>query len=113
MIVFSGSKERQLEIALVPENLGLFICRERLGSGVERRENRTSFACVWCTEVTQGERENLPIKKIKVAGDVYDLYEGNHKAVIFRKMKVDEQKERHAGFWMGRLCIIKCLFSSS
>lgn len=31
--------------------------------------------------------------KIKVASNACDLYEENHKAVIFRKMKVDEQKE--------------------
>lgn len=102
MIIFSGPKERLLEIALVPENLELFVCRECQGSGAERRENRTRFTCVRGTEVTQGERENLPIKKIKVAGDVCDLYEGNHKAVIFRKMKVDEQKERHAVLLDGK-----------
>ena len=31
--------------------------------------------------------------KIQLASDVCDLCEENHKAVIFRKMKVDEQRE--------------------
>lgn len=60
------------------------------GFSYREKRKRRCFTCAQGTEVTVGGGAYL---KIKEASDVCDLYEANHKAVIFRKMKADEQKE--------------------
>ena len=56
----------------------------------------------------EGSEKAAACLKIQLASEVCDLYEEeNHKAVIFRKMKVDEQKSDTSCFRMGRLCSIK------
>lgn len=55
----------------------------------------------------EGSGKAAACLKIQLASEVCDLYEENHKAVIFRKMKVDGQKSDTSCFRMGRLCSIK------
>lgn len=50
----------------------------------------------------EGSEKSTCLFKIKVTSDVCDLYEENHKAAIFRKMKVDEQREWHTMFLDGK-----------
>lgn len=54
----------------------------------------------------RGSEKAAACLKIQLASEVCDLYEENHKAVIFGKMKVDEQKSDASRFRMGR-CTIK------
>lgn len=91
--MFSGPKKRLLEIALVLENLGLYIYRECQGSATASREHGT---CVTCAQGIAVVLAYLKVKvatdgpaylKIKVASDVCDLYEGSHKLLYLEKWK--------------------------
>ena len=114
VIIFSGPKERLLEIALVPKIQDyIFTGNARLQpQGAEKTGHAPPVLRAWRSRWEGGEQSTRLFKKIKVASNVCDLYEGNHKAVIFRKMKADEQRVT-CHVLDGRMCLIKCLFSSS
>ena len=96
-----------LETALVLENLGLNIYGECEDSATKSETGHASRVNRALRLRWEGSEKAAACLKIQLASVGCDLYEENHKAVLFGKMKVDEQKSDASRFRMGSLRTIK------